>query len=102
MGHKHVPMRMCVACRQSFPKRELVRVVRLSAGGVTLDPSGKQAGRGAYVCRKSACWKGALAKRSVEHALKVNLGDEEWARLVAFADSLEKSQDVSGDAAPAQ
>ena len=32
-------MRMCIACRQSFPKRELVRVVRLSDGGVTLDPN---------------------------------------------------------------
>ena len=97
MGRKHVPMRMCIACRQSFPKRELVRVVRLSDGGVTLDPTGKLSGRGAYVCRRNACWHAALTKRSVEHALKTTLSDHEWAELVAFAGSIEEPQGVSGD-----
>jgi uncharacterized protein len=97
MGRKHVPMRMCIACRQSLPKRGLVRVVRLSDGRVTLDPTGKQPGRGAYVCRRKACWHAALTKRSVEHALKTTLSDDEWAELVAFAGSIEESQEVCED-----
>ena len=57
---KHVPIRTCIACRQEAGKRELVRVVRTPSGSVQVDPTGKLAGRGAYICRTRACWEQAL------------------------------------------
>ncbi|HUW09157.1 MAG TPA: YlxR family protein, partial [Anaerolineae bacterium] len=47
---KRIPQRTCVACRQVQGKRALVRIVRLAGGDVQVDPTGKLAGRGAYLC----------------------------------------------------
>ncbi len=52
---KKTPQRMCIACRQMFDKRQLLRIVRLPDGTAELDGSGKKNGRGAYVCASDAC-----------------------------------------------
>ncbi len=58
---KHVPQRMCVACREHDAKRGLIRIVRTPEGPVGLDPTGKRNGRGAYLCHNPACWERALS-----------------------------------------
>ncbi|MBE9474717.1 MAG: YlxR family protein, partial [Chloroflexi bacterium] len=45
---RHVPQRTCVGCREVHSKRSLVRVVR-GPEGIFIDPTGKMAGRGAYL-----------------------------------------------------
>jgi predicted RNA-binding protein YlxR (DUF448 family) len=70
---KHIPIRTCVACRESRPKREMVRVVRSPEGVVAIDPKGKANGRGAYICRRVECWDKATKRRSLHHALKVEI-----------------------------
>ena len=57
MKEKRIPLRKCVGCGQMKPKAELIRVVRDNAGGVSLDPSGKKPGRGAYICGDGDCLK---------------------------------------------
>lgn len=53
---KHVPQRMCAVCRNRRPKQELLRVV-FGPDGPQIDRSGRQPGRGAYVCPdKPECW----------------------------------------------
>ena len=73
---RHYPTRTCVACRTERQKRELVRVVRGPDGTVTLDRTGKAAGRGAYLCADGSCWSNALKKKSIERALSVALPAE--------------------------
>ena len=51
----HVPMRTCAACRQVRPKRSMTRLVRSADASVSIDPTGKAAGRGTYVCDDPAC-----------------------------------------------
>ncbi len=51
---KKIPMRTCIACRTSKPKRELIRVVKFN-DEIKLDKTGKLNGRGAYVCNDEAC-----------------------------------------------
>lgn len=85
---KKIPQRTCVACKQERPKRELVRIVRTLAGTVEVDPTGKKAGRGAYLCRSRACWNAALKKKSIEHALQTQVGPENKAVLAEFAEGL--------------
>jgi len=92
---KHVPLRTCVVCRQNRPKRELVRVVRTPEGRVDIDPTGKRAGRGAYVCRRRRCWDTALKRNVLEQALKTVIRDEDRVGLVTFAGSLEDVPDTS-------
>ncbi|WP_043933320.1 RNase P modulator RnpM [Bacillus sp. EB01] len=46
---KKVPMRKCVATGEMKSKKELVRIVRSKEGEVSIDPTGKKSGRGAYL-----------------------------------------------------
>ena len=85
---KHVPIRTCIACRQEAGKRELVRVVRTSSGSAQVDPTGKLAGRGAYICRVRACWEQALQGQRLGGALKTTLSTENLAALRAYAATL--------------
>jgi predicted RNA-binding protein YlxR (DUF448 family) len=67
---KKVPMRMCVACQTMRPKKELVRIVARTDGTVAVDPTGRMAGRGAYLCRNGTCLAKAIKERRMERALK--------------------------------
>lgn len=73
---KKVPLRMCVGCREMFPKRELLRIVRSPEGEVSMDPTGRKSGRGAYVCHSADCLQKAIRHRQLERALETKLGDE--------------------------
>ncbi|MBT2649577.1 YlxR family protein [Bacillus sp. ISL-34] len=48
-SRKKIPMRKCVATGEMKPKKELIRIVRSKEGEVSLDPTGKKSGRGAYL-----------------------------------------------------
>jgi predicted RNA-binding protein YlxR (DUF448 family) len=65
----HVPMRTCAACRQVRPKRSLTRIVRAPDGAVAVDPTGKAAGRGTYVCDADACREPGRLADAVSRAL---------------------------------
>ena len=76
MKEKKIPERRCVGCGISFPKKDLIRVVRLPDGGAELDPTGKKAGRGAYICRSAECLKKARKAKRLERNLEVTISDE--------------------------
>lgn len=73
---KKAPMRMCVACQTMRPKRELVRIVSGRDGEISLDSTGKAAGRGAYLCRDAACLAKAVKEKRLERALKSRIPAE--------------------------
>ena len=52
---KKVPMRKCMGCNESKPKKELIRIVREPDGKITLDEKGKISGRGVYICPDKNC-----------------------------------------------
>lgn len=89
---KHVPQRTCVGCRKVLAKRQLIRLVRTS-DGVQVDPTGKLAGRGAYLHDQRTCWERGL-KGALAHALKMELTPEDRERLQAFLESLPESSVV--------
>lgn len=67
-------------------KRSLIRIVR-TAEGIQIDPTGKLAGRGAYLHDQRSCWVMGL-KGALSQALKTELTAEDRERLVAFAEAL--------------
>lgn len=73
---KKVPMRQCVGCQNMVSKRELIRVIKTSEGEIRLDATGKQNGRGAYICKKKECLEKAMKKHSLERSFKVAIPDE--------------------------
>lgn len=76
MQKKHIPQRMCSGCGEMKPKKELVRVVRSKEGEISLDLTGKKAGRGAYVCNDPECLKKARKARRLERAFSAQIPDE--------------------------
>jgi predicted RNA-binding protein YlxR (DUF448 family) len=70
-----------VGCRTRKPKGDLLRVVRAPDGSVRVDPTGRAAGRGAYVHRDAACVRLATRKGALARALRVALGTEDLATL---------------------
>lgn len=66
---------------QSFPKKELLRVVRKPDGNVELDFTGKVSGRGAYVCRNVRCFKAARKAKRFERSLECVIPEEVYDAL---------------------
>jgi predicted RNA-binding protein YlxR (DUF448 family) len=87
---KHIPQRTCVGCRTVLAKRQLVRVVR-SGDGVRVDPTGKLAGRGAYLHDRRSCWEAGL-KGSLARALKTELTHADREQLEAFMNTLPQTE----------
>ena len=78
------PIRMCAGCRERFPKRELIRVVRTPDGSLLLDARDKAPGRGVYICRRAECLKKARKSRALERMLNIEIPDQAY-------DDLEKA-----------
>lgn len=73
---RKIPERMCVGCGEMRPKKELIRVVRSPQGEVSIDPTGKQSGRGAYLDPRAECLEKALKSKRLERNLAVPLPPE--------------------------
>ncbi|GJM42330.1 MAG: hypothetical protein DHS20C20_26120 [Ardenticatenaceae bacterium] len=79
---RHVPQRTCFVCREKRDKRQLTRLVRTPEGTVLVDPTGKQNGRGAYLCDQPACWDKVIANgRLLNQALKANTSADDLATI---------------------
>jgi predicted RNA-binding protein YlxR (DUF448 family) len=94
---KHIPQRTCVGCRTILPKRSLLRLVR-RPDGVQLDPTGKLAGRGAYLHNRRSCWEKGL-KGPLAHALRVTLTTADTHFLRQFMQSLPEEPGDAGEQA---
>jgi len=92
LKQKHVPLRTCIACRQSAGKRELVRLVSL-AGGIEVDISGRKPGRGVYLCAHRKCWETGLKSNRIEFGLRTKLSIENRQLLLEYGRGLPEKED---------
>ncbi|MBP1562818.1 MAG: YlxR family protein [Oscillospiraceae bacterium] len=76
MPEKKIPLRKCISCGEMIGKKGALRVVRDKDGSVSLDDTGKKAGRGAYICRDIKCFEAAKKGKKLERALKCSVPDE--------------------------
>ena len=90
---KHVPQRTCIACRQVAGKRQLIRLVRTTEG-IEVDPTGKRAGRGAYLHAAQGCWRKALQGNQLGAALRAQITAESRAMLTSYMETLPVDDDV--------
>jgi predicted RNA-binding protein YlxR (DUF448 family) len=73
-----------------LPKRSLVRIVR-RPDGIVIDPTGKLAGRGAYLHNQRSCWERGL-KGPLAGALKAEISAEDREMLLVYAATLTGEQ----------
>lgn len=66
------------------PKTQLVRVAKSPEGDLSVDLTGKKAGRGAYVCTDPACLAAARKARRLEKAFACRVPDELYQELEAL------------------
>ncbi|MED3762594.1 RNase P modulator RnpM [Ureibacillus terrenus] len=79
---RKVPLRRCVVTGESFPKKELLRIVRTKEGEVFVDPTGKKSGRGAYVSKSEEIVEKARKSKVLERHLDVKIPDEIYDELI--------------------
>lgn len=65
---KHIPERTCRVCHKQFPKKDLIRIVRMVDTLIKIDTTNQIAGRGVYVCRVGPC-RSAVTKPKIQKAL---------------------------------
>ena len=89
MATKKIPLRMCIGCREMKPKRDLIRVVRVSENEIKLDPTGKLNGRGAYICKSKECLQKAQKTNALARAFETKVDGEIYAQLETELDNIE-------------
>ena len=80
--NKKVPLRKCVVTGEMLPKKSMIRIVRSKEGVVSVDPTGKMSGRGAYVSKLEEVVEMARKKNSLERQLDVKIPDEIYEELL--------------------
>jgi hypothetical protein len=79
------PVRRCVGCGRSAPQRDLQR---FTARDGELVPGAEAPGRGAYTCKRLACFERAQAQRGFARALRQRVRvDPTLARLYTYEEA---------------
>lgn len=78
---KKIPKRMCTGCMEMKPKKELIRIVRTKEGEVSIDFTGKKAGRGAYICKNIDCLEKSVRAKRLTKSLETDISDEIYSKL---------------------
>ena len=80
----HVPIRTCTGCGRKAPQPELLRFAAPEGTLIALPHGG---GRGAYTCRRLACFERAATRRAFNRTLRRTVRlDPDLARLYTAPD----------------
>jgi len=90
-NRRKVPMRKCIATGEMKPKKELVRIVRTKEGDVSIDPTGKKSGRGAYLSKDREAILLAKEKNILAKTFQVAIDDTLYDELLELIEK-EKRQ----------
>lgn len=83
---RKIPLRQCVGCQEQKPKRSMLRIVMSPTGEISLDLTGKKAGRGAYICPERACFELAKRRKALDRGLKTQVAAEIYDELLRQID----------------
>jgi len=89
-AEKKQPLRKCVGCGNSKDKKDLIRILKTPEGQIILDATGRQNGRGAYICKDLECLKKAIKNKGLERSFKQSIEKEVYDALKKEFESLEK------------
>ena len=81
MKVKKIPMRMCIACHEMKPKKEMLRIVKPKEGDIAIDFTGKPAGRGAYISDDPNCIKKLKKARLLNKVFSAEIPQEVYEKI---------------------
>ncbi|MDE6758531.1 MAG: YlxR family protein [Clostridia bacterium] len=73
---KKPPVRMCIACRNAYEKKQMLRIVKDKEGNISLDFTWKKAGRGAYICDNAQCIEKCVKNKLLNRAFEQDISAE--------------------------
>lgn len=73
---KKMPQRTCMGCNEKKDKKDLIRIVKNKNGEISIDKTGKQEGRGAYICNKVECLDKVIKSKRLEKVLETKISSE--------------------------
>jgi len=75
---KKIPMRRCLGCMESKPKKELIRIVKSQDGTISIDKTGRLNGRGAYFCDSIDCLEQAIKSGRIAKEFEMQISNETY------------------------
>ena len=73
MIQKNPVMRMCISCRKTYDRKNLLRITKDHDQGIMFH---KGMGRSAYICQSKTCYSDSKIKKKLQKALKTLLEPE--------------------------
>ncbi|MER2001146.1 MAG: YlxR family protein [Carnobacterium inhibens] len=84
MPKRKIPMRKCVVSNEMKPKKDMIRIVINKENQVSIDPSGKLPGRGAYVSIEPEIVQSSWDKHVLDKVLGTSLDDQFYQELLNY------------------
>ena len=78
---KNVPQRTCMGCNSKKEKKDLVRIVKNKENQIIIDKTGKQEGRGAYICKDEKCLDKVVKSKRLEKVLEFKISENVYSEL---------------------
>ncbi len=75
------PQRTCMGCNEKKDKKELIRIVKNNKNEINIDRTGKQEGRGAYICDDITCLEKVIKSKRLEKVFDYKISDEIYEKL---------------------
>ena len=66
-------MRICISCRKTYDRKDLLKITKDHKRGITFQ---KGMGRSAYICKSTKCYSDSKIKKKLQKALKTFLEPE--------------------------
>ncbi len=64
----------------------MVRIVKSPLGSISVDTTGKAAGRGAYLCEELSCWQTGVNQNRLERTLNATMEPNQRTELLDYAE----------------
>ncbi|WP_133286442.1 RNase P modulator RnpM [Lactobacillus pasteurii] len=97
MKKRKIPMRKDLLTNTMQPKKELVRVVIDKEKNISVDPTGKKPGRGAYVSLDPNKIQEAKSKGILEKSLGAQVSEQFYDELYQYVDHQKARKELFGD-----
>ncbi len=78
---RKIPQRTCMGCNLKRDKKDLIRIVKNKENEIIIDKTGKQEGRGAYICNNIECFEKVIKSKRIEKVLETKISNEVYENL---------------------
>lgn len=97
MKQRKIPMRKCVVSNEMKPKKEMIRIVRSKEGEISIDPTGKMSGRGAYLSMEPDVVQKSWDQKILDRVLNDTLTDDFYQELLDYVSHQKARRELFGN-----